>query len=318
MNTSNPVEIALVGALRPQLAEELGKRYVLHSVYAEADPLKALAALGPRIRGVVGHGMKGLTAEEIEVLPNVEILSIHGVGLETTDMTACRRRNITVTTTPVLFDDVADLAIVLGLAVSRRIVEADRYVRSGAWLKARMPVARKFTGMRAGILGLGRIGTEVSRRLEGFKAQISYYDPAPRDVPYRSVASAQQLAEDSDILFVCAAGAPKGVGEPMVNRKMIDALGPKGILVNVARGWLVDEVALVDALKSGRLGGAGLDVFYDEPKVPEELLQMSNVVLTPHVASATEETMNAMGQNVVDNIDSWFSGKGAITPVVDR
>ena len=318
MDSPDRIEIALVGALRPALMDEMGQRYVVHHIYKEPDRQKALAALGPRIRGVVGHGMSGLSAQEIDVLPNVEILAIHGVGLETTDMSACRRRNITVTTTPVLFDDVADLAIVLGLAVSRRIVEADRYVRSGAWLKARMPAARKFSGMRAGVLGLGRIGAEVARRLEGFKMQISYYDPAPRDVPYHLAGSAQKLAEESDILFVCAAGAPKGVGEPMVNRQMIDALGPNGILINVARGWLVDEPALVAALKEGRLGGAGLDVFYDEPTVPEELLKMDKVVLTPHVASATEETMQAMGQNVLDNLDSWFSGKGATTPVVNR
>ena len=318
MDNSESIEIALVGALRPELVGELGQRFVVHHIYNEADPLQALAALGPRIRGAVGHGMAGLSARQIEVLPNLEIFAIHGVGLETTDMSACRLRSITVTTTPVLFDDVADLALALALTVSRRIAVADRYVRSGAWLKSRMPPARKFTGMRAGILGLGRIGIEVARRLEGFRAQISYFDPAPRDVPYRAVATARQLAEESEILFVCAAGAPKGVGEPMVNRQMIDALGPNGILINVARGWLVDEVALVDALKQGRLGGAGLDVFYDEPKVPDELLQMTNVVLTPHIASATEETMRAMGQNVVDNLDSWFAGTGAITPVVDR
>ena len=318
MDNSDAIEIALVGALRPELVAELGKRFVVHPIYSEADPLKALAALGSRIRGAVGHGMAGLSAEQLAVLPNLEVFAIHGVGLETTDMSACRLRNITVTTTPVLFDDVADLALALALAVSRRIAVADRYVRSGAWLKGRMPPARKFTGMRAGILGLGRIGMEVARRLEGFKTQISYFDPAPRDVRYRAVATAPQLAQESDVLFVCAAGAPKGVGKPMVDRQMIDALGPSGILVNVARGWLVDEAALVAALKEGRLGGAGLDVFYDEPKVPDELLQMPNVVLTPHIASATDETMQAMGQNVIDNLDSWFAGKGAVTPVVDR
>lgn len=315
METSTPIELALVGGLRPALVDELATRYVLHHVYKEPNRTEALRKLGPRIRGVVGHGMAGLTAEEVEALPNVEILSIHGVGLEATDMSACRRHNITVTTTPVLFDDVADLAIALGLAVCRQIPQSDAYVRSGAWLEARMAPARKFSGHRAGVLGLGRIGSEVARRLEGFKCQISYFDPAPRDVPYRAVASALELAEQSDILYVCAAGKPKGVGEPMVSRDMIAALGAKGILVNVARGWLVDEPALIDALKNGRLAGAGLDVFYDEPVVPPELLATNNVVLTPHVASNTEETMTAMGRNVIDNIDAWFSGKGALTPV---
>ncbi len=317
MDNSESIEIALVGALRPELVAELGQRFVVHHIYNEADPLQALAALGPRIRGAVGHGMAGLSARQIEVLPNLEIFAIHGVGLETTDMSACRLRSITVTTTPVLFDDVADLALALALTVSRRIAVADRYVRSGAWLKSRMPPARKFTGMRAGS-SVWVASVLKSRAGSKGSGPRSHFDPAPRDVPYRAVATARQLAEESEILFVCAAGAPKGVGEPMVNRQMIDALGPNGILINVARGWLVDEVALVDALKQGRLGGAGLDVFYDEPKVPDELLQMTNVVLTPHIASATEETMRAMGQNVVDNLNSWFAGTGAITPVVDR
>ena len=214
METSTPIEIALVGALRPALVDELASRYTLHHVYKEADRTEALRKLGPRIRGVVGHGMAGLTGEQVEALPNVEILSIHGVGLEATDMSACRRHNVTVTTTPVLFDDVADLAIALGLAVCRKIPESDRYVRSGAWMDARMAPARKFSGQRAGVLGLGRIGLEVARRLEGFKCQISYFDPAPRDVAYHPVSSAEELAAQSDILFVCAAGKPKGVGEP--------------------------------------------------------------------------------------------------------
>lgn len=313
-----PVEIALVGQLRQGLVEELTRNFVVHHVYKEADPLRALSALGPRIRGAVGHGMAGLSAKHIEALPNLEIFALHGVGLETTDMAGCRRRDIVVTTTPVLFDDVADLAIVLGLAVCRRICEADRYVRSGAWQRERMAPARKFSGMKAGILGLGRIGVEVARRLEGFKTQILYYDPAPRDAPYQPVADARQLAAESDILFVCAAGQPKGAGKPLVDRQMLEALGPDGILVNVARGWLVDEQALVALLQEGRLGGAGLDVFDDEPNVPRALLEMDNVVLTPHVASSTRETMGAMGQNVLDNLNSWFSGKGAVTPVVDR
>ena len=311
-------EIAIVGSLRAGLVEELGKHFELHHVYRESDPLRALSMLGPRIRGAVGHGMAGLSANQINELPNLEIFAIHGVGLETTDMGACRMKNITVTTTPVLFDDVADLALALALCVSRKIAEADRYVRSGAWQNRRMDPARKFTGMRAGILGLGRIGLKVARRLEGFKTHISYFDPAPRNVPYRAVSSARELAEQSDILFLCAAGSPKGVGEPLVDKTVIEALGPRGILINVARGWLIDEPALVAALQEGRLGGAGLDVFDDEPNVPTALLHSDKVVLTPHVASSTEETMQAMGQNVLDNLTSWFAGNGALTPVTSR
>ena len=157
----------------------------------------------------------------------------------------------------VLYDDVADLALALALAACRRIVEGDRFVRAGNWLHARLPFGRKFTGMRAGIIGLGRIGIEIARRLEGFKIEIGYVDPVARDVPYRRFPDAETLAANSDILFLAAAGAPKGTAPPMVGRPVFDALGSRGIFVNVARGWLVDEPALVAALAEGRLGAAG-------------------------------------------------------------
>ena len=309
------VEIALIGALHPFIIESLDGLFVVHKVFAEPDPLAALARLGPRIRGAASHGMAGISRAQIERLPKLEICAINGVGLETSDLPAVRERGIVVTITPVLYDDVADLAIALALACCRRVAEGDRFIRNGNWLKGRLPPGRKLTGMRAGIIGLGRIGIEVARRLEGFRADIAYADPIKRDVPYRRYPDAVALAANSDVLFLCAAGAPKGAGQPIVDRAMIDALGPKGIFINIARGWLVDEPALVAALAEKRLGAAGLDVFHDEPAVPEILLGLDNVVLTPHVASATEETMAAMGQNVVDNLVSWFSGKGALTPI---
>jgi lactate dehydrogenase-like 2-hydroxyacid dehydrogenase len=258
--------------------------------------------------------MAGLSRAQIELMPKLEICAIHGVGLETTDLSTCRDRGIVVTIASVLYDDVADLAIALALAACRRVAEGDRYVRSGKWLQARMGVGRKLTGMRAGIIGLGRIGTEIARRLEGFKTTIAYADPIRREVPYRHYSDAAALARDSDIVFLAAAGAPKGAGAPLVDRAVIDALGPRGIFVNIARGWLVDEPALVAALAEKRLGAAGLDVFYDEPAVPEVLIRLDNVVMTPHVASATEETIKAMGENVVGNLVSWFAGRGALTP----
>jgi hydroxypyruvate reductase len=315
MTQSTRPEIALVGAQRPEVIEELERRFVVHRAYEAPDPLAALRQLGPRVRGVVSHGMAGLSRAQMEALPNLEICAINGVGLETTDLAAARERGVTVTITPVLYDDVADLALALALAACRRIAEGDRFVRSGRWLEGRMPLGRKLAGMRAGILGLGRIGHEVAQRLQGFKCRIGYFDPAPRDVPYERHPDALSLATDSDILFVCAAGGPKGANPPLVTREIIEALGPRGTLVNVARGWIVDEPALVQALATGRLGAAGLDVFHDEPKVPETLLRLDNVVLTPHVASSTEETMRAMGETVVANLVSWFEGKGALTPV---
>jgi lactate dehydrogenase-like 2-hydroxyacid dehydrogenase len=308
------VELALIGAQQPFVLEELKKRFPIHPVYSEPDPFAALAHIGGSIRGAVGHGMAGLTRRHIELMPKLEICALNGVGLETSDLPAIRERGIVLTTTPVLFDDVADLAIALALACCRQVVRADRFVRAGRWGPERLPLGRKLTGMRAGVLGLGRIGIEVARRLEGFKAKIGYVDPVRRDVPYRQYPDAMSLARDSDILFLCAAGGPKG-SPPLIGREIIEALGPRGIFVNVARGWLVDEAALVDALTRQKLGAAGLDVFFDEPTVPAALRELDNVVLTPHIASATEETMGAMGACVIDNLVSWFSGRGAVTPV---
>ena len=162
--------------------------------------------------------------------------------------------------------------------------------------------------------GSGGIGIEVAHRLEGFKMRIAYADPVRRDVPYQHFPDARSLAENSDIFFLCAAGGPKG-SPPMIGREIFDALGPRGIFVNIARGWLVDEGELIAALSERRLGAAGLDVFFDEPKVPAALTALDNVVLTPHIASSTEETMGAMGACVIDNLVSWFSGRGAVTPV---
>jgi lactate dehydrogenase-like 2-hydroxyacid dehydrogenase len=308
------VEIAAIGGQRPFVLEALRSEFVLHEVWDAPDKVVALGSAAERIRGVVSHGMAGLPTAVIEGLPNLEICAINGVGLETTDLETARRRGVVVATAPVLFDDVADLAVALGLAACRRLAEGDRFVRAGAWLRGRMPMGRKFSGKRAGILGYGRIGATLARRLAGFDMTIGYHDPFPKSgVPHTAWHDPVTLARESDILFLCAAGLPGG--GKVVTREILEALGPGGVFVNVSRGWLVDEPALVDLLSSGRLGAAGLDVFDDEPKVPEALLSLDNVVLTPHVASNTEETMRAMGECVLGNIRSWFAGEGALTPV---
>jgi lactate dehydrogenase-like 2-hydroxyacid dehydrogenase len=313
--TESRVEIALLGAQRPPVVAALEQNFILHHVYAASDPLAELRIIGPRIRGAASHGMAGISKAQIDLLPHLEICAINGVGLETSDLPACRARGIVLTITPVLYDDVADLAIALALAACRRVAMGDRFVRAGRWVHERLPLGRKLTGMRAGIIGLGRIGREVARRLEGFKTEIAYVDPVPRDVVYRSYPDNVSLAQNSDILFLCAAGAAKGKAPPIVDKAIIEALGPRGVFVNIARGWLVEEPALVAALAQGRLGAAGLDVFEDEPNVPATLLGLDNVVLTPHVASSTEETMGAMGDCVVGNLVSWFAGRGALTAV---
>ena len=308
------VAIAAIGQQRPPVIEALSRDFDLHEVWTAPDKVAALQPVASQIRGVVSNGMTGLPTKIIEALPNLEICAIFGVGLETTDLALARDRGITVTTAPVLHEDVADLAVLLAMGACRRIVEADKFVRTGKWTGARMDYGRKFSGKRAGIAGLGRIGAAVADRLQGFGLKIQYYDPLPKsDVPYAAFDSLVALAEGSDILFLTAAGS-HGAG-PIVTAETIAALGPEGVFVNVSRGWLVDEAALVAALVNGRLAAAGLDVFQDEPNVPPALLALDNVVLSPHIASNTKETMAAMGDCVLDNIRSWFAGKGALNPV---
>ncbi len=308
------VEIVLIGAQPPALTAALRERYVVHSIFAEPDPLAKLAEVGTNCRAAVGHGMAGLTRRHIALMPKLEIVALHGVGLETSDLSAIKERGIVLTTTPVLFDDVADLAIALALGCCRQIARADGFVRSGGWSRGRLSPGRKLTGMRAGIMGLGRIGVEIARRLEGFKCKIAYADPVKRDERYSRFPDGMALARNSDVFFLAAAGGPKG-SPPLVGGDVLDALGPRGVFVNVTRGWLVDEPALVSALVNKRLGAAGLDVFHDEPNVPAELIALDNVILTPHIASSTEETIDAMGRCVLDNLESWFASGRAVTPV---
>jgi hydroxypyruvate reductase len=308
------VEIAVIGMQRPFVLEALNNEYQVHNVLSAQDKVAALRPVAERIRGVATNAMTGLPAAMIEALPKLEICAIMGVGLETTDLARARERGIVVTTTPVLYDDVADLGVVLAMCAARRIVAADRFVRAGRWLEGRMDPGRKFSGKRAGILGLGRIGTALAPRLQAFGMRVGYYDPLPKgDLPYQAYPTPLELARNSDILFMCAAGGP-GVRH-IVDGEILAALGPDGIFVNIARGWLVDERALVAALAEGRLGAAGLDVFEDEPRVPDALLGLDNVVLTPHIASNTEETMRAMGECVLENLRSWFAGDGPVHPV---
>jgi lactate dehydrogenase-like 2-hydroxyacid dehydrogenase len=220
-----------------------------------------------------------------------------------------------VTSTPdVLSEDVADLALGLLLAVSRRICVGDAFVRAGQWPSRDLPLARRVGGKRAGILGLGRIGRAIARRALGFGMSVAYTGRRPQEAPYRFEPDLRRLAQEADVLFIAAAATPETVGR--VDAQVLEALGPDGILVNVARGSIVDEAALVAALASGRLGGAGLDVFAREPQVPEALTGLPNVVLQPHQGSATEECRADMGRLVMENLAAHFAGRPLVTPVV--
>ncbi len=308
-------EILLIEPMMPEVEAQLDAAYQVHRLFDAKDRAALVAQVGPVIRGIATGGAHGVANDVFDALPNLEIIAINGIGTDAVDLDRARARGVRVTITPgVLTDDVADLAIGLMLAVSRRICVADRFVRDGRWPQAHLPLSAKVSGKRLGIFGLGHVGREIARRGEGFAMTIAYTERQPVEVAYRFVPALDDLAREADFLVIAASGGPATRG--IVNRKVIDALGPKGILINVARGSIVDEEALVAALVEGRLGGAGLDVFVHEPNVPEALWSMDNVVLQPHQASATVDTRRAMAELVLANLAAHFSGKELPTPVV--
>ncbi|EKK4002501.1 2-hydroxyacid dehydrogenase [Cronobacter sakazakii] len=295
------------------LTAELRERYDLRefSQMSDAD----FGALAGDITALVTNGEAVVTREFIARLPALSLIAVFGVGYDGVDVAAARERGIAVTHTPgVLTDDVADLAIGLMLATSRRIVAAQKFIEQGGWQQGGFTWTRKVSGARLGIFGMGRIGQAIARRAQAFDMEIRYTSRQPHSaLPYRFVPGLAQLAQESDFLMLCAPGgdATRGV----VNAAVLEALGPQGILINVARGSVVDETALIAALESGAIAGAGLDVFTDEPNVPAALQQCDNVVITPHMASATWETRREMSRLVLENINAWCAGEPLITPV---
>eukprot|EP00850_Spirogloea_muscicola_P016632 SM000136S00178 [mRNA] locus=s136:249531:251441:+ [translate_table: standard] len=285
----------------PQVRRRLGELFTVHDYAAADDKDALLAEVAPCIRGVATTNFAGVSASLMDALPALEIISCFGVGVDSIDVGKARERGVIVTNTPdVLTDDVADLAVGLLLATVRKICAGDRYV----------------SGKRVGIIGLGRIGLAIARRLEGFDCTIAYQSRRRRpDCTYEYHGEPAELAASVDFLVVACPLNPST--RHLVNRAVLDALGPDGVLVNIARGPVVDEKELVAALQEGRLGGAGLDVFEEEPQVPEALLAMDNVVLQPHVASATWETRGAMGDLTIANLQEHFAGKPVITPYHD-
>ena len=309
-------EIILVCRMIPHVMETLEANYQVHHYYEAEDRDAFLKDVGPAIRGIATNGHFGAGRAMIEACPNLEIISSYGVGYDAVDIGAAEERSVIVTNTPdVLNEDVSNLAIALLLDVTRRVSAGDRYVRSGRWLQGDMPLAHSVYGKTLGILGLGRIGKLIATKAETLGCKIAYHGRRQQsDVDYAFHADLVQMAEASDFLVAICPGGPET--ENLVNRAVIDALGPEGLLINISRGSVVDEPELVAALEDGRLGGAGLDVFVEEPKVPEALLAMDNVVLQPHRGSATEETRRAMGDLVLDNLKAHFGGQPVLTRVV--
>lgn len=309
-------EVLQIAPMLPHVEAALGAAYLVHRYWEAADRPKLLAEVGPRVRAVATDGHFGIAPEIMAALPGLELVASYGVGYDAIDTAACKATGVRVTNTPgVLNDAVAELTLGLMLGLCRRIPQADAYTREGRWLHGNFGLTAELTGRHAGILGLGRIGKEIARRLQAMKMRVSYHGRHEQAYqPFVYYPDLVAMARDVDWLVVVAPGSAATRG--IVSRAVLEALGPEGALVNVARGSLVDETALVELLASGRLGGAALDVFADEPRVPEALLALPNVVLSPHQGSATEKTRAAMGDLVVRNLAAHFAGDPLLTPVV--
>ncbi len=308
-------DILVAPRLLDAVIQRLEADFTVHRLWEAPEPKTFIAPLKDKIRGFASFTGYPIRADLIAALPKLEIIATMSVGLDHIDLAAAKARGVAVTYAPdVLTDCVADTGMALVLAVARRIVAADRFVRAGNWLKGGFPLASKVGGATMGIVGLGRIGKAVAKRAEAFGMRIVYFGRHRQSgVAYPYYDDLVAMARASDYLMLTSPGGP--TTRHLVNTAVIEALGPEGVIVNIARGSVVDEVAMVAALIAGKLGGAGLDVYEDEPRVPEALTRLENVVLLPHLASATTATRVAMGQLMIDNLKAHFAGKPLLTPV---
>ena len=297
---------------------QLEEHFVVHKIWEAKDREAFIASVANDIRAVFTIGSVGANAELIDHLPNLEIITCFGVGFELVDLAAARRRGIPVTNSPGVTDIcVADMAMTLMLAASRQIVAADRFVRSGEWSRLnRFPMVTRFSGRRLGILGLGRIGLEIAKRCAGFDMRIAYHNRRRcNDIPYPYFDDLTELAAESDFL-VCTCPGGEATFH-IVDAKVLAALGSDGILVNIARGPVVDQEALIAALTNGIIRTAALDVYEGEPAVPSALIEMGSVVLSPHAAGSTHDTHMAATANVLRNLRGHFEDGKIYTPVPD-
>jgi len=307
------IDILQTSKLHASCETALAENYTVHKLHEMADPDAWLAANGATIRA---HAGSGVSAELMGKLPNLEIIAGFGVGYDNIDTKAAKAANIRVTNTPnVLNDAVAELTIGLMISLARRIPQGDQFVRQGKWPKGNMGLFSELTGKTVGILGLGRIGKEIASRAQAMKMRVVYTgrkrQPAEPHIFYDNLTD---MARDCDWLVIIAPGGKSTDG--IVSREVLEALGPTGMLVNVARGTLIDEAAMLELLQNNGLGGAALDVFEKEPQVPAGFLALDNVVLSPHQGSATTQTRDAMGALLVANLDAHFAGEPLISAVV--
>jgi lactate dehydrogenase-like 2-hydroxyacid dehydrogenase len=308
-------EVLVVGPLRPEQMKVLEASYALHRYDQAADKEGFLNGRAGAIRAVVTTGGFGFTADLLARLPNLEIVGSSGVGVDKIDVAACRARGVPVTNTPdVLNDDVADLGMGLVIACLREMPQGDAYVRSGAWgRQGMMRMTTSLKGKTMGIVGLGRIGREVAERARAFKMRVAYTGRNRQDAPFDYVPDLIELARQADVLMLTCPGGE--ATRNLIGGTALEALGPDGWLVNMARGSVVDEPALIAALKAGTIRGAGLDVYWNEPRPDPELVALPNVAVYPHHSSGTFETRAAMSELVLDNLAAHFAGKPLLTPV---
>jgi hydroxypyruvate reductase len=308
------IDVLTVANFPPFLMQPLEAAYRVHARLHETDPA-AFAAVAPTIRAIAASGESKVGDALMAQLPALEIVSVMGVGYDGIDVAAAKARGVVVTHTPgVLNDDVADLAIALMLGWARQIARADRFVRAGAWPQGPLPLGRKVSGARLGIVGMGRIGQAIAHRAAAFGMRVAYTARSAKTaLPQRYVPSVAALAAESDYLVVITPGG--AATRKLIDAEVLRALGPEGCLVNVARGSVVDEAALIAALQTGTIAGAALDVFEDEPNVPEALRAMDNVLLVPHIGSATAQTRRAMADLAFGNLDAKLQGRQVKTPV---
>jgi glyoxylate reductase len=293
--------------MTPEFCADLGAKFTAHFSNGAWPSLDE--ATRARVNALVTNGIRGAEKALLDLFPNLQIIASLGIGVDAIDFDTARARGIVVTNTPnVIADDVADLAMGMLIDRLRHIVDGERFVRAGKWSGGPYPLARSLTGKRLGIVGLGAIGTAIAQRAQAFKLKVKWYGPRPKpQQPYEYVPDLERLARESDVLVVACSGGK--ATRHLIDARIIAALGSKGVLVNIARGSVVDVDALIPALRTGQLGAAALDVLEHQPQVPAELLTLPNVLLTPHLGTNTRETRATMGAMVIDNLVAHFEGR---------
>jgi lactate dehydrogenase-like 2-hydroxyacid dehydrogenase len=317
--SSEKIDLLVYGPNKPIIDNGFSDQFVLHPVETRADLDRVSPAVAAKIRGAaVTYSTARCDSGVMATFPKLEIVASFGVGYDHVDVSHAREREIVVTNTPdVLTEEVADVAMGLLISTLREFVKADRYLRSGLWTTQQYPLSvGSLRDRKVGIVGMGRIGQAIARRLDASLVPVVYHSRKPvSELNYKHYPDLIEMAKAVDTLVVIVPGGPATA--KMINADVLKALGPRGVIINVARGSVVDEEAMIAALKSGTILAAGLDVFANEPAVPDELKAMQNVVLLPHIGSASVVTRNAMDQLVVDNLKAWFAGKAPLTPIAE-